>query len=94
MARGAAATVAALAGRVLQGAQQQAPQHSTAPGQQAEGQSIADMPYQQLQQQVCEHLMGPAGAQQQPLPPAVLSALAVASGALERRGLQAPEPSQ
>ena len=93
-ARGAAATLAALAPRLpadLAGRVQEAQQ------QQQAQQQIAAMPFQQLQRQVCESLMAatePAAGQQQgpALPPGVRTGLSDACAAVERLGLQAPEP--
>lgn len=105
MARGAAATLRALADRLPAGMAQQLQQQG---GLQQGG--IGDVPYQQLQRQVCEGLAAAATAAQppkeqeeqpaaaagqpalplpQPLPPSVRAALETSARELEQLGLHA-----
>lgn len=99
-ARGAAATLRALAPRLPADLRSRLQEVEQEQGQ--GGQQLADMPYQQLQQQVCSGLMAgappqpPAAAAAAPVPgcqllPSVDASLQSLCSALRRVGLQPPE---
>lgn len=87
-ARGAAATLKALAPRLPASLQPEAQPQQPGDQQQQQQAGVSSQGYQELQRQVCEGLMaGSAPA----LPPAVRAALSKDATALERLGLQALE---
>lgn len=77
--------------------QQQAAQQQPGGGGAPASDAISDMPFQELQREVCQALMSapaPADAAQPPaLPPRVRAAVDAAAASMRQLGLQAPRPS-